>query len=77
MMQMEQNRKLSYEIWEKEGKCPHCGNEDFEYTFGENNEYIECPECGNESAEEIVTPEEEKLREEIDNMVFDDFEKGV
>lgn len=67
------NEKLSYEIWEKENKCPHCGNQDLEYTFGEESEYIECPECGNESAEQILTPEEKRLLYSIDNEIYNDF----
>ena len=54
MIQMVENQKLSYEIWEKGNKCPYCGSPDLEYTFGEQSEYIECPECGNESAEDIL-----------------------
>lgn len=67
------NEKLSYEIWEKEGKCPYCGCDDFEYTFGDESEYIECPECGKMSAEMLLTPEEKREIELIEASIYNDF----
>ena len=73
MNQMVENPKLSYELWENEGKCPHCGSPDLEYTYGEWSEYIECPECGNESAELLLTPEEYRILEIAERDLYNAF----
>ena len=64
---------LSYEIWDKADKCPYCGNEDLEYTFGDQSEYISCVECGKQSAEMILTPEEIRELDMIDAAEYQAF----
>lgn len=79
-MMKNEDEKLSYDIWEKEYRCPHCGSEDIEMNGeiidDEYQEYYGCCDCERVSAYEILTPEERQIDEEIADALWEELFPG-
>jgi hypothetical protein len=78
------DEKLSYEIWEDLGTCPHCGDDMIEITFdeieGQIEEWFECLECDHVSAWQILTADERAAMEALDDLtweIFHETERGL